>query len=87
MVRLENFCILPTISCSIRKMDLIINVAKSTFGIVHMYILVVVELCMFSNYTIKQFISSILSLNGAMCLRIKVILYIIELLLFLRNIL
>ena len=86
MVRLENFCILSTISYSIRKMDLI-NVAKSTFDVVHMYIFGVVELCMFSNYTIKQFISSILSLNGAMCLRMKVILYIIELLLFLRNIL
>ena len=49
--------------------------------------LVVVEVCMFSNYTIKQFISSFLSLNGAMCLRMEVISYVIELLLFLPNIL
>lgn len=89
MVKLENFCILLPNKlfyphniydyhyCKKDRLMLFICIICSCCCI----------LCMFSNYTTKQFTSSFLSLNGAMCLRREIISYIIELLLFLPNIL
>ena len=86
MVKLEKFCILLP-----NKLFYPHNIYYYHYCRKDRFMLFICECscccrgCMFSNYTIKQFISSFLSLNGAMCLRMEVISYVIEL--FLPNIL